>query len=100
MWELAPDHYQSVLGIEEGDAGLQSLASRLIDGRPLKSGETAVLVDSDYAAKRNVHVGTMLDVGDIKFPVVGSVDAARGGKVVRADAGVAHQGPPAPPRYC
>ncbi len=85
LWELAPDHYQSVLGIEDGEAGLQSLSERLIEGRPLKTGDSAVLIDSDFAAKRSLKVGTMLDVGGTEFPVVGIVDAARGGKVVRAD---------------
>ena len=85
LWELAPDHYQSVLGIEDGEAGLQSLSERLVEGRPLKTGDSAVLIDSDFAAKRSLKVGTVLDVGGTEFPVVGIVDAARGGKVVRAD---------------
>ena len=38
MWELAPDHYQSILGIDDSEAGLGSLASRLIDGKPLGAG--------------------------------------------------------------
>jgi putative ABC transport system permease protein len=85
LWELAPDHYQSVLGIDDGEAGLQSLAARLVGGRPLKSDESAVLIDSDFSAKRGLKVGAALDVGGTEFPVVGIVDAARGGKVVRAD---------------
>ena len=85
LWELAPDRYQSVLGIDSGEAGLQSLAARLVDGRPLDSGDSAVLVDSDFAAKRDVKTGATLDVGGKAFPVIGVVDAARGGKVVRAD---------------
>ena len=39
MWELAPDHYQSLLGIDDGEVGLGSLASRLIDGA-LSAGST------------------------------------------------------------
>ena len=85
LWELAPDHYQSVLGIDNDEAGLQSLAARLVDGKPLNPGDSAVLLDSDFAAKRNLKVGATLDVGRTEFPVVGIVDAARGGKVVRAD---------------
>jgi len=85
IWELAPDHYQSILGIDEGEAGLASLSSRLIDGRGLKAGDHAVVLDSDFASKRDAKVGTELDVGGTMFPVAGIVDAARGGKVVRAD---------------
>jgi len=85
MWELAADHYQSVLGIEDGPAGLQSLAERLVAGRALEPASKAVLLDSDFAAKRELGVGATLDVGRTAFPVIGIVDAARGGKVVRAD---------------
>lgn len=85
MWELAPDRYQSVLGIEEGDAGLGSLGSRLIDGKAIHAGSRAVLLDSDFAGKNGVTVGAEVDIGGTKFPVAGIVDATRGGKVVRAD---------------
>lgn len=85
MWELAPDHYQSLLGIDDGEVGLGSLAPRLIDGKALQSGDQAVVLDSDFASKNGLKVGTELDVGGAKFPVVGIVDAARSGKVVRAD---------------
>jgi ABC-type antimicrobial peptide transport system permease subunit len=85
MWELAPDHYQSVLGLDDSDAGLKSLASRLIDGTMIASGDRAVLLDSDFAGKQAIKVGADIDVGGTKFPVRGIVDAARGGKVVRAD---------------
>jgi putative ABC transport system permease protein len=85
MWELAPDHYQSVLGIDDSDAGLASLSARLIDGRALKAGDQAVLLDSDFATKQGVKVGTAINVGGTAFPVIGIVDAASRGKVVRAD---------------
>jgi putative ABC transport system permease protein len=85
MWELAPDRYQSVLGIEDGEAGLGSLAPRLIDGNGIRAGDRAVVLDSDFAAKNGMKVGTEIDIGGTKFPVAGIVDAARGGKVVRAD---------------
>jgi lipoprotein-releasing system permease protein len=45
----------------------------------------AVLLDSDFAAKQGLKVGATIGVGETKFPVVGIVDAARGGKVLRAD---------------
>src|SRR5674476_1584317 len=41
MWELAPDRYQSVLGIDEGEAGLGSLPARLIDGKMFAAGDQA-----------------------------------------------------------
>lgn len=85
MWELAPDRYQSVLGIDDGEAGLGSLGSRLIDGKTIHAADRAVVLDSDFAAKNGVKVGDELDIGGTKFPVTGIVDAARGGKVVRAD---------------
>lgn len=85
MWGLAPDHYQSVLGIADGDAGFGSLASRLIAGKTLRPDDRAVVLDSDYASKNGVKVGDEIDIAGSKFPVTGIVDAARGGKVVRAD---------------
>ena len=85
MWELAPDHFQSVLGIEDGEAGLSGLGSRLIDGKALTAGDRAVLVDSDFATKNSVRVGSELNIGGTMCPVVGVIDAARSGKVVRAD---------------
>jgi ABC-type lipoprotein release transport system permease subunit len=85
MWELAPDHYQSVLGIDDSEAGLRSISSRIIDGKPLGAGDRAVLLDSDFATKQAIKVGADINVGGTKFPVVGIVDAARSGKVVRAD---------------
>lgn len=85
MWELAPDHYQSVLGIEGGEAGLGSIPLRLIDGKALRSEDRAVVLDSDFAAKNGAKVGTEIEIGGTRLPVVGIVDAARGGKVVRAD---------------
>ena len=63
MWELAPDHYQSVLGIDDSEAGLGSLASRLIDGKPLRAGDQAVLLDSDFATKQTIKVGADIDIG-------------------------------------
>jgi hypothetical protein len=85
MWELAPDHYQSVLGIDDSEAGLRSISSRIIDGKMIGAGDRAVLLDSDFAAKQGLKVGAAIGVGETKFPVIGIVDAARGGKVVRAD---------------
>lgn len=85
MWELAPDHYQSVLGIDDSEAGLGSLSSRIIDGKMLGAGDRAALLDSDFAAKQGLKVGATIGIGETKFPVIGIVDAARGGKVVRAD---------------
>lgn len=85
LWELAPDHYQSLLGVEEGEAGIGGLNARLIDGRPLAPLDRSVLVDSDFAARKGIKPGFDLPVGDTMFPVAGIVDAARAGKVARAD---------------
>jgi len=85
FWELAPNHYQSVLGIEAGEGGLDALNARLTDGHPLTAGDHAVLLDSDFAAKNGLRPGASIKVGDADFPVAGVVDAARGGKVLRAD---------------
>ena len=85
MWDLEPDRYESVLGIEEGDAGLAGLAGRLIDGKPINADSRAILLDSDFAAKNLMKVGDNIKVGDGMFPVAGIVDAARSGKLVRAD---------------
>jgi len=85
MWDLEPDRYESVLGIEDSDVGLAGLARRLIDGKPITAASKAVLVDSDFATKNHVKVGDSLKVGGDTFPVAGVVDAARSGKLVRAD---------------
>ena len=85
FWELAPDHYQSVLGIEAGESGLDGLNTRITDGHPLAAGDRAALLDSDFAAKNSLRPGASIKVGETEFPVAGIVDAARGGKVLRAD---------------
>lgn len=85
LWELAPDHYQSVLGVEEREAGLASLNARLIDGKPLAADDRTVLVDSDFAAKNGLRAGAGIRVGGDELTIAGIVDAARGGTVARAD---------------
>jgi hypothetical protein len=85
LWELAPDHYQSVLGLEDGEAGLASLNARLTDGRPLAVGERSVLVDGDFAATDGLRPGMGIPIGGEEFTVSGIVDSARGGTVARAD---------------
>lgn len=85
MWDLEPDSYESVLGIDDGDVGLAALAQRLIDGKPITAASRAVLLDSDFAGKNKVKVGDTIKVGVDAFPVAGIVDAARSGKLVRAD---------------
>jgi len=85
IWDLEPQRYESVLGIEDNDVGLAGLGERLVAGKPIKAGNRAVLVDSDFAAKNHVQVGDRLAVGGAAFPIAGIVDAARTGKVVRAD---------------
>ncbi len=85
MWDLEPDRYASILGIDDNEVGLAGLGERLTDGKPIHADSKAVLVDSDYAAKNGVKLGDTVKVGDGAFPVAGIVDAARSGKVVRAD---------------
>jgi ABC-type antimicrobial peptide transport system permease subunit len=85
MWDLEPDRYESVLGIEDSAVGLAALGQRLIDGKPIAATSQAVLVDSDFATKNKVKTGDILKVGADAFPVAGVVDAARSGKLVRAD---------------
>ncbi len=85
MWDLEPDRYASILGIDTGEAGLGGLNARLIDGKPIDASSRAVLLDSDYARKNKLKVGDTVKLGTAPFPVAGIVDAARGGKVVRAD---------------
>ncbi len=85
IWELAPDHYQSVLGLEAGPNGLATLNARVIEGKAIAESERAALLDSDFAKKNNLRAGSQIAVGPEKFQVTGIVDAASGGKVVRAD---------------
>ncbi len=85
MWDLEPDRYESVLGIDDSEVGLTALGQRLIDGKPITAASRAVLLDSDFATKNKVKVGDSIEVGVDAFPVAGIVDAARSGKLVRAD---------------
>jgi putative ABC transport system permease protein len=85
LWDLEPARYESVLGIEDSDAGLTGLAGRLVDGKAIDAKSRAVLIDSDFATKNRINVGDAVKVGDETFPVAGIVDAARSGKIVRAD---------------
>jgi len=85
MWDLEPDRYESVLGIDDSDVGLAGLAQRLIDGKPISAAGRSILIDSDYATKNHVKVGDSVKVGTDAFAVAGIVDAARSGKLVRAD---------------
>jgi len=85
MWDLEPDRYESVLGIDDSEVGLTALGQRLIDGKPIAAGARSVLLDSDFAAKNKMKVGDSIKVGVDAFPVAGIVDAARSGKLVRAD---------------
>jgi len=85
MWDLEPDRYESVLGIDDSDVGLTGLGQRLIDGKPISAESRSILIDSDYATKNHVKVGDSVKVGSDAFPIAGIVDAARSGKLVRAD---------------
>jgi ABC-type lipoprotein release transport system permease subunit len=85
MWDLEPDRYESVLGIEDSDVGLAAISQRLIDGKPISAASRTVLLDSDFAKKNHEKVGDSIKVGVDAFPVAGIVDAARSGKLVRAD---------------
>ena len=85
MWDLEPDRYESVLGIENTDAGLARFGHLLVAGKPVTPDSNAVLIDSDFASNNHFKVGDNLKVGDNTFPVAGIVDSARTGTVVRAD---------------
>ena len=85
MWDLEPDRYESVLGIENTDAGLAKFNALLIAGKPITADSKAVLLDSDFANNNHVKVGDNIKVGEDTFPVAGIVDSARTGTVVRAD---------------
>jgi len=85
LWELPPNQYKSILGIEEGPAGLGNLNANITAGAAIKPTSDAILIDSDYAAKNRLAVGDRLLIGAREYPVAGIVDAATGGKVVRAD---------------
>jgi len=85
MWDLEPNRYESILGIDNTDAGLARLSGLLIAGTPMAGDSKSVLVDSDFANNNHVKVGDNIKVGDETFRVAGIVDSARTGTVVRAD---------------
>ena len=37
MWDLEPDRYASILGIDDNEVGLAGLGERLIDGKPINA---------------------------------------------------------------
>ncbi len=85
MWDLELNRYESVLGIEDSDAGLARFRTLLIAGKPITAESKAVLLDSDFANNNHVKVGDDVKVGEDTLPVAGIVDSARTGTVVRAD---------------
>jgi len=85
LWELKPNPYKSILGIEGGPAGLDNLNANIIAGAAISPDSDSILLDSDYAAKNKLSVGNMLKIGDGRYKISGIVDAATGGKVIRAD---------------
>ena len=85
LWELQPNPYKSILGIDGGAAGLDNLNANVIAGAAITPESDTILIDSDYGAKNELAVGDMLLIGDQSFEVSGIIDAATGGKVIRAD---------------
>ncbi len=85
MWDLEPNRYESVLGIENTAAGLARFGHLLVAGKPITADSKAVLIDSDFANNNHLKVGDDVKVGDDTFAVAGIVDSARTGTVVRAD---------------
>ena len=85
LWELQPNPYKSILGIDGGAAGLDNLNANLIAGAAITPESDTILIDSDFASKNKLAVGDMLLIGEQKYEVSGIVDAATGGKVIRAD---------------
>ena len=85
MWDFEPNRYESVLGIENTDAGLVRFGGLLVAGKPITADSKAVLIDSDFANNNHLKVGDNIKVGEDTFPVAGIVDSARTGTVVRAD---------------
>ena len=85
MWDLEPDRYESVLGIENTGAGLARFGHLLVAGKPITADGKVVLIDSDFANNNPLKVGDNIKIGDRTFQVAGIVDSARTGTVVRAD---------------
>ena len=85
MGELKPNPYKSILGIGGGAAGLDKLNANIISGAAISPTSQTILIDSDYAAKNDLAVGDKLLIGTRNFEVSGIVDAATGGKVIRAN---------------
>jgi putative ABC transport system permease protein len=85
LWELQPNPYKSILGIEGGAAGLDNLNANIISGAAISPTSESILIDSDYAAKNNLSAGSMLKIGNASYKISGIVDAATGGKVIRAN---------------
>jgi len=85
LWELQPNPYKSILGIDGGPAGLGNLNANVIAGAGIAPDSAGILIDSDYASKNTLAVGDVLLIGDQAFDIAGIVDAATGGKVIRAD---------------
>jgi len=85
LWELQPNPYKSILGIEAGETGLDGLNANIIAGAPITPDSNMILIDGDYAAKNALAPGDMLAIADQSYEISGVVDSATGGKVIRAD---------------
>jgi len=85
LWQLQPAPYKSILGIDDGKAGLGNLNANLIAGAPIAPDSQGILLDGDYATKSKLTPGDTLVIGKRRFKIAGIVDSATGGKVIRAD---------------
>lgn len=88
IWDLAPDHFQSLLGVAPtGISGIPGLNRQLISGGPLDPEATPVevLVDGDFASRNGFSAGGEVVVEGARYPISGTVDTPKSGNILRAD---------------
>ena len=82
LWVFDPDRAWIVLGIEQQNSvGPSILRNSVMEGRFLKEDRPEALVEVSYARQFGIKVGDVIRMANLKYPVVGLIDASRAAKI-------------------
>jgi putative ABC transport system permease protein len=88
LWDFGPTSYQTVLGVDTGQAAVGPTQARqwVVAGRFLQPGEHGVaVVDKHYAAFFRLKPGNQVSIGGRPFQVVGIVEVQDGSQAAAAN---------------